>query len=70
VGVSDPLDVFCGVQVGDVGAPVNTIDGLYRLLGAAHTCSPLASCANLDATSHIEVVEMDSRTSAQLAPEG
>ena len=70
MGVSVPLDVFCAAQVGVVGAPVNTIDGLYRLLGAAHACSPLASCANLDATSHIDVVETDSRTLAQLAPEG
>jgi hypothetical protein len=66
--VSTPLEVACGVQVGAVGAPVNAIDGLGRVLGAAHMCSPLASSATLDAPSHVEVVEMDSRTLAQLAP--
>jgi len=70
VGVSVPLEVLCGAHVGTVGAPVNTIDGLYRLLGAAHTCSPPASRANVDEASHIEVVETVSRTLAQLAPEG
>ena len=53
-----------------MGAPVITIDGLARVFGAAHMCSPLASCATVAAAPHVALLLTASRTFAQLAPSG
>jgi hypothetical protein len=58
------------VQVGAVGAPVITIDGLFKVFGAAHTCSPLASSTTDAAAPHMPLVPTASRTLLQPAPSG
>jgi hypothetical protein len=69
LGVSAPLVVYCGVQVGAVGVPVRTTLGLKKPFGA-QMCSPLARVAMRDPASQALLSPMATRTFAQLAPDG
>jgi hypothetical protein len=66
--VSAPLAVCWGVQVGVVGAPVNVMAGLTTFNEQA--CSPDASDATMAFGLQEPLLPTNSRTLAQLAPDG
>ena len=74
--MSVPLVVYCGVQVGAVGVPVNTMEGLGMPgapeAGWKQACWPEASDATTAFGLGLQFASLLtwSRTLAQLAPDG